>query len=544
MEALGGGRFFNPGRESYLMPQKEVAKKTENEMLEHVPVKIGFLDSINAEFLHVGYENAGSVTKGDVGASYGPLTVGLGAGAEKLEYYDPLFFITPWAELRGFAGDFELYAVGSVPLVPETKETKKSVSGYVTLGGAWELALPDVKEGRVRLGMEIEGSGEGSGKEIRQGIALAGFGGSVEYAGKTVYVIEKVVFAPEKPYSQHGMGVMTPHHHKVQVGAVVQLEGVDVGAEFFQTPFSVGGEVSFSIKTGYIVPKVYGWGSKGWGMIGDEVGMGVSIPFSARRLAAEARVEKVFGTGGGEVMAVDDMGGRHKVGEKLPDKVQMEQLRFWGDAIDKSESLGEFADKYRGMSMVDILFAARGLGGQAKARYSDELKKGWGNIFSKRSEQVEKIDSKKVYQTVRNWWVHDREKGEPVKDELGAAGICANISSLQTEFLRELGLEAYSLAIPSGRMQHVVSVVKDPESGSIYLLDYYDVYESKDGKLWPLVQAYTTGRGIVPHGMYVYGQGDELVGYYEAPEKKLNRAMASDKETLKDALLKSRPKKR
>ncbi|MCP4647296.1 MAG: hypothetical protein GY852_06090 [bacterium] len=526
------------------MPQKEVAKSTKKDALEQVPAKVGFLNSIHAEFLHVGYERVGSVTKGEIGASHGPITLGLGAGAEKLEYYDPLFFITPRVELRGIAGDVELYAVGSVPIVPGTKETKKSISGYVTLGGAWELSLPEVKEGRLRLGMEIEASGEGSGKEIRQGIALAGFGGSVEYAGKTVYVIENVVFAPEKPYSQHGMGVMTPHHHKVQVGAVVQLEGVDVGAEFFQTPFSVGGEVSFSIKTGYIVPKVYGWGSKGWGMIGDEVGVGVAVPFSARRLAAKATVERAFGTGGGDVMALDDMGGRHRIGEELPDNVSMKQLRFWSDAIEKSETLGEFADKYRGRSMGDILFAARGLGGQAKARYSDDLAKGWGNVFSKRSARVEGIDSEKVYGTVRNWWIEDKYEAGKNPDELGAAGICANISSLQTEFLRELGLEAYSLAIPSGKMQHVVSVVKDPESGNIYLLDYYDVYENKGGELWPLVREYANANGVVPHGMYVYGNGDELVGYYEAPEKKLNRAMASDKETLKDALLRSRPKKR
>jgi len=526
------------------MPQKELTKKAETDDLRQVPAKVGFLDSIHAEFLHVGYEQVGSVTKGEIGAAYGPITLGLGAGAEKFEYYDPLFFITPRIELRGIAGDVELYAVGSVPIVPETKETKKSISGYVTLGGAWELSLPKVKEGRVRLGMEIEASAEGSGEEIRQGIALAGFGGSVEYAGKTVYVIENVVFAPEKTYEQHGMGVMTPHHHKVQVGAVIQLEGVDVGAEFFQTPFGIGGEVSFAIKTGYIVPKVYGWGSKGWGMIGDEVGVGITVPFSARRLAAKATVERAFGASRGSVMALDDMGGRHRIGGELPDNVSMKQLRFWSDAIEKSETMGDFADKYRGMSMLDILFAARGLGGQAKARYSDDLAKGWGNIFSKRSERIEGIGSEQVYETVRNWWMEDKYEAGKGPDELGVAGICANISSLQTEFLRELGLEAYSLAIPSGKMQHVVSVVKNPETGSIYLLDYYDVYENKDGKIWPLVREYAKMNGVVPQGMYVYGPGNELVGYYEAPEKKLNRAMASDEETLKDALLKSRPKKR
>jgi len=97
------------------MVQKELPKKAENEMLAQVPAKIGFLNSIHAEFLHVGYERVGSVTKGEIGAAYGPITLGLGAGAEKLEYYDPLFFITPRIELRGIAGDFELYAVGSVP---------------------------------------------------------------------------------------------------------------------------------------------------------------------------------------------------------------------------------------------------------------------------------------------------------------------------------------------------------------------------------------------------------------------------------------------
>jgi hypothetical protein len=68
--------------------------------------------------------------------------------------------------------------------------------------------------------------------------------------------------------------------------------------------------------------------------------------------------------------------------------------------------------------------------------------------------------------------------------------------------------------------------------------------ENENGRAMPLIRYFSEEEGIVPKGMYVYGKGNKLVGYYETEEGELNRIIAGDEDTFKKALLESRPKKK
>ncbi|MBN2121799.1 hypothetical protein JW721_01960 [Candidatus Micrarchaeota archaeon] len=504
------------------MAQKELAEKHPDTVegppaLESVPSRLGFLDSIDMELTHVGYKGVGHVTGGSVSATYGPVTAGVGAGALKLEYFeDPLFYVTPKLEVRGILGDFELYAVGGMPIVPKTGKTVRSVSTYATAGLVSEVMSPEEWKGvTFRLGMEVEESDEWEGNVSKQYLSKMGFGSSVGYGIFNAYVVEEVAFLNQTVYS----GRPDIMHHKIRAGVKLDWDKAGAQAEFFQAPFEKGGEMSFTFKTKHVVPTLHGWYSREEGFLGrgNRAGIGLDIAFGAGAINARSHVE----VGGGSGSAEGASGIKHR---EL--KLKDDEMGFFKESIRDSKSISEFAAKYRGKSTREILNAASLLGNAGFLNRDADAT----------DEEVGDIGAEGAFLATRKFFMGGGK---------GGAGVCTNINgAMLGTFLREAGWEAVAVDFTQEAEGHAITLGRDPATGKAYLFDYRGIRVSENGKVWPLLREYAKSYGVIPMDIVIYGRGNKVIGYYEAEEKKLNRAMAGDRETLKEALLHSRPSKK
>ncbi|MBN2121703.1 hypothetical protein JW721_01425 [Candidatus Micrarchaeota archaeon] len=493
------------------MAQKKLEKK-EN-ALAQVPSKIGFLDSIGMELTFAGYENVGYVAGGSVDATYGPLTLGVGAGAEKLDYYGKaLPYVTPKLEVRGVLGDFELYAVAAAPIIPKTGETRISATTYGTAGAVWE-PLPGAEGGgmTLRIGAELKHVAEW-GRTMTQYLTTAGFGAAIGRGPITVYATETILFHNKRPYEQAFEDHTRPHQNEIAGGVSLGLEGVEIRGEVSHSRLEKGARLSFSFRSANLAPKIYGWYSKEDESLGgaDKAGVGLNMELGRGALKAKARVEGGAGLERGDGKAEEwEKGG----GEWI----------FQG-AMGRSENISEFAKKYEGVTAEGILYAAARLG-----------EYGYGNYGDVSDSHTRKMGVDGEFRSIRK---------SVISGEEGVGGLCSNIGSLQATFLREVGWEAYSGSVVGGKYSHSIAFAKDPETGTVYFFQGPYVSMNPRGSVLPLLRKYAKEKGLVPQRIYLYGEGNRIIGHYELEEGKLNRAMAEDEDTLKDALLHSRPKKR
>ncbi|MBN2121792.1 hypothetical protein JW721_01920 [Candidatus Micrarchaeota archaeon] len=570
------------------MAQKELRKKAAKaDDLGRVPKKAGFLGQIEMELVQAGYENVGNVVGGSLNINRGPLKVGLGAGGEKLEYFeDSQFYLAPKLEVRGILGDFELYAVGNAAMTLKGTHKKTMLGTYAAVGAVWEAVPKTNGNGfHLRIGSEFEYTGQwirSEGLSPVDGVDIARFGGAVGYDAITAYAIEDVVYAPKKAYG--GMTLIESagaHHHKMRAGIVVNKSGISVGGEFFQTPFGKGGELSFESRR--ISPKLSAWYSQEGEMWGGETKLGLLLTmplrFGDKRYGREHPVWRT-----GNPMAKDAKKGWATITSNSGEEAEV----FFREALSASEDIAELGYKYRGKTGTEVLFAAALLGEYGLENYEkvgDKSLKKLGvegsydaaREFLKRNDMKEKIkaflDTSSPYVPLKEntaalaayyelpayirqnrklwkkkyWEVMEYIRSEYIRlDNLlpGGAGVCRNINPMQATFLREAGWDAFSIGLLTEKGPHIFTLGRDPKTGETSLLNYGNVLTSKRGQVWPLIRQYAKNKGIALSGVEIWGEGNEFIGYYELEEGKLNRAKAGKGETLKGALLHSRPRKK
>ncbi len=495
------------------------------------------LDYLVLEFSHVNYSGAGNVTRAGIGAQLGATQLMLGFGALKLDYYEPLFFLSPKIEVNKVLGDFEVYFEGGSPYVVRSKGAKGSLGENIALGGVWEPVKPGKNTPGLRLGSELRAMAEEvPGKLPQQTLFEAEFGASVSFGGIVVYSTEKIVFYPDTPYSQHAYDVVTPHHEKVKAGASLQLRETDVNIEVSQTPFAKGGEFSVKLKNAPWSPSVYGWVDLGGEMIGEAGGIGLRAEIGGERKIASLKVEK----GAYEKGSAGDAGVRTRYGSKEELEADARGSEAYGimrEALRNSDNLDEFISYYKGKGdTYSLLYALSYIGEVGRRNYDEKLKNDWWNVFSNRADEVARIGPEGAFAAIQESFRHGNET-------FGGAGICANINVLPAVILRELGWEAYTISLAGGGMPHVVTAAKDPATGKMYLLNYRSISESKEGNLWPLLQEYAQNEGIVVQGAYLFGKNNEFLGYYKGREGKLMDEVAGkDEDSLRLRLIRPRKK--
>lgn len=498
-----GGESLNKGGEGR---QKEKPATPTERAGEKAKSGTGLLDSIDAEFTHMGYERVGSVTGGRVRASRGPLSLEVGAGAQELEYYKTLFFVTPKLEIRGIVGDTELYGSWSVPIMPNSATV---ISWLGDVGAVWE-PVRGHRGASFRMGTELESIGE---VDTGRSFTKMGIGVALAYGDAKIYVIEEVSFPYQKIYSRNRY---TLNHHRARAGVAVGGKG-GMRVEAFKGNFDEGFELSFRFPDQGTEKEVYGWYSKAWDILGGSSGgIGFRGSFGGKRGKVGARFER----GVAEGNLADSRITRYRLKEGTWKEKRKEFFR----AVIGSENIRELADKYRGRGDGEVLAAVHLLGIFAHVNYEMGP-----------DEWIAGLGAEGAFRAVRRY----------IKtEEYGGGGVCANISALQATFLREAGWEAYSgeLLTPYG-VGHTVAVAKNPKSEETYLMGIEgSIKINGRGGIWPLIRKYSIEEfGIVPTRIALYGEGNRIVGYYEAEEGKMKREISGDSDTLRDALLHSRP---
>jgi hypothetical protein len=499
------------------MAQRELKKKqAKSDTLDRVPAKIGFLDQLDAELTYAGYRNVGYVAGGAVSATYGPLTVGVGGGTQKIEYYPkPQFYASPRLRVQGILGDFELYLVGNASIVPKIGKNGASRITYKSAGAVWEPVSPQKgNKMSFRLGVEGKYIREWAPSSTAADLKQGGAGASIGYGPVTAYAIENILFYQKKPYEQTFPDNMKAHQHKIKAGVVVDYGEVQIKGEFSHTALEMEGRFSVTAKTKHLTPEAYVWYSKGEEMLGeDKAGIGLNLAFGWQAFNARAKVEGGFDMGGSDGGEIGEWGLNSSYEE-----------RAFKDAIRDSGNISEFAAKYSGKGTESILYAAIQLGYHGYEGYE---------LVSLNEEK--KLAAEGEFKKIR----------ERVLSGKGTGGVCVNIGSVQAEFLRKVGWKAYNLDIAIKGGGHHMAVAKNPETGEAYLLRKSVARTNPRGNILPLIREYAKEKNVIARNIYIYGAGNKLVGYYELEEGKLNRAMAGEEvDTLEKALLHSRPKKR
>ncbi|MFP3950023.1 MAG: hypothetical protein ACLFUZ_02940 [Candidatus Micrarchaeia archaeon] len=506
------------------MAQKQAEK--EEEGMEQVPVKVekendSLLRQFEFELTHVDYSGAGDITKADASIGVGPVRVWLGTGALDLDYYDPLFFVTPRLEIGGEIKDVELYSDASLTIIPEGSETRTMVFRNLAAGAVWEPVSPEETEGfGFRLGLEAKWGAEAETNVGRRTYSFAAAGASFTFEPITFYAKEQVFFRSTKPYEEIGLKRAEPQHDELKAGMVLDLEGLDITAEFLHTPFEKGGGVSFMIEGEYLSPEIYFSGKyreETFG--GSEVTGGLVLHFEGKKTRGRGKLEKTLsGMKSGQDWEL-------LYGKKTPEEEKKQEM--FEQAIEESENLNEFAAKYRGASVSSKIYAAQRIG---KIAWAVQQEMG-GDALSLKPEDVVGMDESKTYDAVRT----------AAAGGLADPGTCVTVHSLIAEFLREAGMEAYAVGFPRKDDSHLVAIAKDPRSGHMYLIDYYDVVEQEGGMLWPLMQQYAQWEGIIINRVEVYGKNNNIIGCYTGPEgKMLDEAAGMREDRMKRALIRKK----
>ena len=510
------------------MAQKQAEE--EKKEMGKVPVKVEEHDSLLQQFefelTHVDYSGAGDITKADASVGVGPVRAWLGAGALDLDYYDPLFFVTPRLEVGGEIKEVELYSNASLTIIPEGSETRTMIFRNLAGGAVWEPISPDETDGfGFRLGLEAKWGAEAETDVGPRTYSFAGAGASFTFEPITFYAKEQVFFRSTKPYEQFGWKRITPQHDELKAGMVLDLEGFDINAEFIHTPFEKGGGVSFRIEGKYLSPEIYFSGKyreETFG--GSEVAGGLVLHFEGGKTKGRGKFEK----------NLSGMESRQKweeiYGKASPEEKEKQEM--FEQAIEESENLHEFAARYRGASVSSKIYAAQRLGKIAM----DVQHEMGGDALSVNPDDMAGMDMTDTYEALKN----------SAMGGVADPGACATVHSLIAEFLRESGMEAYAVGFPRKDYSHLVAIAKDPHSGHMYLIDYYSVVEQEGGRLWPLMQQYAQWDGIIINRVEVYGKNNNIIGCYTGPEgKMLDEAAGMGEDRMKRALIRKKvPKKK
>ncbi len=493
------------------------------ELKETVPVKTGeksFLDYLKFELSNVGRSQAGEVTKGEVKGVFGPVQIGAGAGALELNYYRPLFFVTPSLEAGGKVGAFDLYGSVSMPIIPGTSEVRTSMFKNISAGGVWET-MSDGGYG-LRLGVEAGVWAQGGGVFSYESPHFTASGGAAFIFEPLIfYAKEQVFFGPDRPYEYAGAKASIPHHDEARAGVVIHLDRASIRVEMLHTPFKTGGEAAVSLEGKYVGPEIYVWGAKAQNeMFADEIGVGVKFRLGEKE-TGKVKIERGFAVGR------EKGGTRNDTAELTAHWTPA--LFLFTERMKSSETFGEFAKKYKGSSFFDLVAAAQALAWAGEKNYSGPLADAVNKPYSEDARTLEEIGVDNAYRGIREW-ILSRKTAD--------AGICGNISSLATKFLQMNGAEAYTVELFRKDQGHSISIARDTKTNKMYLIDYDHMYEYNGEKIWPLLQMYAKERGTIIDGVRLYGKDNKVIGYYKGPEGELAEEMAGKQDGLKERLIK------
>ena len=565
-----------------LMTQlKPRPQKTEETALSTVPMKTQrrtFLDLLRMEFTQVS-NRGGDVTRAGFGLNLRPVTVDISVGSLRVNYFsgEPMFFVSSRVGLDHARGRWERFGNAAIAVVPHVPspggETRSSVSKTVSLGATYDV-IPQTRRSRfgLRLGFDVSGSWESGGLGgFRQGIFNVGVGSSVSYDPLTLYATGRFFINTSRATEEYWTDIRL-HYMQAKAGLVLfgVLDRTDIGAEVSHSTFEKGGRVFASLGRLVLEPQVYFSYNDVAPIFGNaqEFILGFQVPFGRRgRDIGRLRVEQ--GVGGEQVsqfvsndintsvvvFALQMPSSMAAARQMTTDQAEQAQTRLWQiivnrykgktpeldyagvdesdagvspealarfrDTLTNSMTFDQFAQSYQGASLQERLNVAMYLAGVASLFYDRDLLD--ASAFSSRKKDEVALQPSVVYDNVRRALA----SGERL-----SAGVCTNINGMATEFLRRTGVEAYTIGISGMETVHLVGVARDSTTNTNYIIDYATKTRATGRGIWPVIQAYARTRGLLVDGIYLYGNNNEIIGFYRGPESRLLETVAGTEEDL------------
>lgn len=480
-----------------------------------------FLEKMNAELTYLGFEGPEQVLGGRIGYDGEMVDLEVGAGMLNLAERKPLLYISPSIEVNGTPGRFDIYGNIHTVMIPGNEDLEAVTTLYADAGAVWRVSESGPRTIGFSLGIGLDAEVDFGRRSMVIGERGGEIGAAVEYKNITFYAIEEVMFH-EKDIRGAGWDSLALQHRRLKGGFTLQLEGAEMSMQAFYNQVETGGMIAISADAGNFIPEFYGSVSHGrLPFLGDEVIMGARVRFGGKKKQVGVSVAQGIGKGLGV--------GSAKMLRLGDDK---EAKAVFEEKIAKSETLDEFLERYSGESVENALYAAQELGNIA---YETADKKLWEEITKKSAFSQEYLDAmsltdEKLYEGLRELILD----GSTNQDRVWA---CTAISSLQARLFREQGMETYLFSTTMQGQSHIAVITQNPKTKEAYMVTWGNIFASKNGTVGPLLEAFAKKDRSIIRGMYIYGENNKLINYYETPEGKLLReAAAAGKDPLEERL--------
>jgi hypothetical protein len=495
------------------------------EIKHAVPSKVEtgdpFLENMKAEFTYLGFEGPEQVLGGRIGYDGEMVDLELGAGMLNLAERKPLLYISPSIEVNGTPGRFDIYGNIHTVMIPGNEDLEAVTTLYANAGAVWKVSESGPRTIGFSLGIGLDAEvdfGQRSMAIDRRGGEI---GAALEYKNLTFYAIEEIMFR-ETGIRGAGWDTLAPQHRKLKGGFLLRLEGAEMNMQAFYNQVESGGMIAISADAGKFIPEFYGSVSHGrLPILGDEVRVGARIRFGGKKKQVGINVAQGMGKGLGIGPA-----------KKLTLSDNEEASKAFEEHFSNSETLDAFLESYSGESVENVLYAAQKLG---KIAYETTDEKIWKEIIKKTAFSQEYADAmsltdEKLYEGLRELLLEG-------STSQARSWACTAISSLQARLFRMRGMETYLFSTTLQGQSHMAVITQDPKTKEAYLITWNKMFTSKNGAVGPLLEAFATDDRSIIRGIYIYGENNKLINYYETSEGKLMReAAAAGKDPLEERL--------
>lgn len=457
---------------------------------------------------------SGSVSSVTPRLTLSPIDLTLGAGFGVIALNNnpsPMAFVSPSWGYRYSGERADLFANGAIAMVGETSTTSGMLFTSLGAGGTYEIGR-EAKGISVRAGADIS-----TLSTLNLDDPAVGVGVGVANDNFSVHAIVRGVIGPATVYRQN-LWELYPNYHQTRVGASLalsrtaeaQVEGIHAPGEFGgRAALSFSGSVPVTVQATYTERNpVFGTQHEFLAAVTFQTDNPRSIP---ARMTAEGTTGRGPTTNYSVVPKGDDTDLRNRVAS--------------------SESLESLAATYSGASLEEKVRAASALAYLAMM----QVDRSQLSASTLTRYPGEGQSSREAYSAVR---------GRLTGTSAGSAGACSEISGLISEFLRMMGVEAYSVSMPLQKVGHTLSIAVDRSSGTAYSVDFDRIVRVPRTDIQSALSAYGRDRGEIIVSATVYGRNNNFVRHFVTNEGRLVQSAMTGRGTQEDQLRDSLTRRR
>ncbi len=445
-----------------------------------------------------------------------PVNLELGAGFGTLQlaqFPGSLAFVSPSAGFSVRSDRADVFVNGAVAIIPPGENT--GAMRYGSFGAGTAFVLFQSPRGiTVRAGADASAFNT-LADSLRH--PVLGGGASVSGESYAVYAIVRGVIAPTVANRQLP-SEMAPQYAETRAGTVLAVfEGTDLTLELAHSLVEVTGKAGVSFEGQPLRGVLLSFTDRNPSFGSPTEFMATVIVAKERTpVRASFRMQSSFaGTGGNRQLLAQ--------GEPNFDA-------FRNVAI-SSGSLADLARRYQNAPLEEKIRAASALAYLAMRQVDPSVLS--ASPLDQNPGAGRSADE--TYAAFRSLLI-----GNPSLPP----GVCGDIHGMAAEFLRLMGVEAYTAAVSGQGTGHIIAVALDRNSGRGYSIDYDRVLSVSGPDIQSVLSSYGRDRGEPIVAATVYGGQNRFVAHYVTNEGRLIQAAISGRGEQDDGLRDSLARRR